>query len=375
MKRFTDGAEARPSLTNVHTCAYRGLLVGPKHVVPPDAEDYGHGALPAPVGCNHLVCERCGADVRSAVGHPHAQRFDIEEAYAAPDLARLPYMHAGPAEIQFFRFYLCRCSTTMEGGWRRLEREPDVDLPELHWWCGGHPPQAVPGTCAGVEIHVNTPFMELARKNLTGWTPPGARADERNVPGAWLRRLHARLLDTTLAERVPSAVVAALDTADANVLSGAIAFFDGFADSPDSDAIEALWDREKDGVLAQPDPRALNDETLASSAAVVIGTRALLGKPDGGRLREAAVRGSGRYMLRFLVHADPEWAVEHVVDIARHGGFREPIDVMYPLPEADRVRALRALVAADAVPREEALDYARTCLAEHEDLLTELERT
>ncbi len=100
----------------------------------------------------------------------------------------------------------------------------------------------------------------------------------------------------------------------------------------------------------------------------------MLAKPHGGRLREAALRGHARYTLRFLVYADPAWSVDHVVDLAKNGGFREPLDVMYPLPAQDRERALRTLVAANAVPREEALDYARTLLAEHEDLINELER-
>ena len=100
---------------------------------------------------------------------------------------------------------------------------------------------------------------------------------------------------------------------------------------------------------------------------------ALRGHDVGLRLREAAVRPTSRDVLTVMVRHDAEWAVDHAVEIARSGCLREPIDVMYPLPDRDAPRALRALVAAKLVTKDRALQYARNLLADQADLLSELE--
>ena len=121
-------------MSDLRFCPDGGFLVGPQFVIPEDLEEWGHGGLVERVGCNHLVCERCGAAVRQATGLlPHATRFDIEEAYAAPDLSNLPYMHAGPPETKFFRLYLCRCTMAIEGGAKAVSTERNADTPRLYW--------------------------------------------------------------------------------------------------------------------------------------------------------------------------------------------------------------------------------------------------
>lgn len=271
-------------------CGRDGLLVPANGTLPTEPEEYYHPGMFDAVGCSHLVCGRCGAAVRNATGLvPHGSRFDAEEAYAANDLARLPYMHAGPRESADFRFYLCRCMNVIVGRATALDAEPEGDEPRLPWKCAGHPDQAVPFVFCGVSIGRDTNFVDLVTRNFQGWAPDAARPLERRNAGMWINRLYARLLDTGLEGALGTAVSTLLTSTDVGLLGDALDFYLRYPLAAGADGLVALWDTEKDGRLTQVHPRAKGGQTLGAYVAIALGLRARQGVGDVGAFARACL--------------------------------------------------------------------------------------
>ncbi len=98
---------------------------------------------PPIIGCNHLVCGNCGADVRYADSRSITSNYPpakvaIEELYASSDPGSSSMLDAAPLHRQS-RAYFCRCNWAAVdlGGTKSIG---DIDAP---WECGGHEPKVV----------------------------------------------------------------------------------------------------------------------------------------------------------------------------------------------------------------------------------------
>lgn len=113
-------------------------LVGLNHELPTDPAVAYTGSSPV-FGCNHLVCDRCRAEVRHA-DHRVTKSKDpppaptIEALYDSSDPGSSPLLINGPLHHES-RAYFCRCdwAAVHLGGMKSLG---SIDAP---WSCGGHP--------------------------------------------------------------------------------------------------------------------------------------------------------------------------------------------------------------------------------------------
>jgi hypothetical protein len=395
-------------------CWRSGWLVGPGASIPEEPEEFTHPGMLERIGCNRLVCKRCRARVREGVGFLACggTRAQLEAAHAAPDWTTAPGLASGTAQAARSRLYLCRCDAEpveapidLEAIFTTAEGEEYRTPP---WACAGHPRRRIPFELGGIRIEPATSFAELVPRCFSGWAPEGARERERAEPAAWLHRLYASLLDTGLEERVARAVAPLLDGEDRALLRGALGFYRSFPEAPGFERVLALWDRARQGVLAEVVPgdaeratfAGLAFEALAAGAArgdagAIARIRALLGgslddlvplgpapsKGRGGRgredrgraaAREASVERLGGRLLRLLAERDQDWLAEHVAEVARaavrSGVVSDPFDVLFPISVAVDRRLdemVLSLVAEGIASRERAAEFAHTCMGAH----------
>ncbi len=97
------------------------------------------------IGCNHLVCSDCGADVRHADSRSITSNYPpskdlIEALYASSDPTSSTYLDATPVN-RLSRAYFCRCN------WASVDLGGTKSLGaiEAPWECGGHEPCATAG--------------------------------------------------------------------------------------------------------------------------------------------------------------------------------------------------------------------------------------
>lgn len=117
------------------------LLVGLDNELPTDPSVAYCGGEP-PLGCNHLVCADCGADVRHADSRSITSNYRpaevaLEELYESSDPGSSPLLDGRPLHADS-RAYFCRCQWAAVdlGGEKSVG---DVDAP---WECGGHEPRS-----------------------------------------------------------------------------------------------------------------------------------------------------------------------------------------------------------------------------------------
>jgi hypothetical protein len=119
-------------------CA-EAILVGLDHELPADPA-VAYSGKPPFIGCNHLVCENCGAvvrhaDSRSTSSNYSPPRDELERLYESNDPASSPLLEGGPLHRES-RAYFCRCD------WRAVNVGGELfcDLIDQPWKCGGHQP-------------------------------------------------------------------------------------------------------------------------------------------------------------------------------------------------------------------------------------------
>ncbi len=113
-------------------------LVGLLNELPTDPSIAYAGESPV-FGCNHLVCDRCGAVVRHADRRATTSNYPpprptIEALYDSPDPASSPLLNAAPVH-EDSRAYFCRCDWA-SADLGRIKSLGDI---EARWGCGGHP--------------------------------------------------------------------------------------------------------------------------------------------------------------------------------------------------------------------------------------------
>ncbi|MCA9522598.1 MAG: hypothetical protein KC609_16585 [Myxococcales bacterium] len=122
-------------------CDEGGYVVSSAEPIPDEPRAYDDGRGPDRIGCNQLVCIRCGAVVRNAPHFdlPNNFGFDAKAAYESADWHSVPGLEHRPESV--VRLYVCHC---------HVERifAPTACVPEFEdplfshfipWKCGGHP--------------------------------------------------------------------------------------------------------------------------------------------------------------------------------------------------------------------------------------------
>jgi len=406
-----------PNLSaDLHFCRFRGWLVGPDSEIPAEPHERCARGLLEPIGCNHLVCGRCGARVRDGVGllahggTPAQRAAARAAAYAALGGAGAAGLASGTEQALRFRHYLCRCDDEAIEAPMHLE-EPCTTSEGLEyrtppWACAGHPARRIPFTHCGLLIDEGTGFDALVDRVLRGWVPEGARPAERLRPQAWLHRLHTHLLGTTLEDRVARAMARFVDGDDPALLRAALRFYQSFPAAAGYDRVLSLWDRGREGILRESAPADPPGEPLAMAAfeALAAGVeqgvaeatarvRALLGKPlddlvphaakpARGRKRakgarrpvnhKAAVEHLGGRILRLLAGRDAAWVADNAVGVAeaaaRSRAVRTPFDVAHTISVMDDTRldeVVPALVSAGLATPARAAEFVRSCMGGH----------
>jgi hypothetical protein len=113
-------------------------LVAPPREIPSDP---GVANTDDPVvGCNHLVCENCGADIKYVDGRSTTSNYapvasDLEELYQSLRPETSPLFDSAPLHADS-RTYFCRCDWYAVNLSAR-RRVDDIGQP---WKCGGHDP-------------------------------------------------------------------------------------------------------------------------------------------------------------------------------------------------------------------------------------------
>lgn len=112
-------------------------LVSLEYELPTDPSVAYDGGDPI-VGCNHLVCRRCGAEVRHADHRAVPQLYppeNLKDLYESPAPESSPLLDARPLHKDS-RAYFCRCS------WYGCELAGGKDtetMDDHEWRCAGHP--------------------------------------------------------------------------------------------------------------------------------------------------------------------------------------------------------------------------------------------
>lgn len=158
-------------------------LVGLDHEIPSDPSVAYDGTSPI-IGCNHIVCDRCGAVARHVDGRVKTSNYPPPAAvalalYESSDPASSPLLGNGPLHAKS-RAYLCRC----DWGDVHLGGVKSLGSIDAMWGCGGHdddpnaakkavpPPQVVPPPQAVAQPPMLRLFAQTSRPHAQPSSPP-----------------------------------------------------------------------------------------------------------------------------------------------------------------------------------------------------------
>lgn len=118
----------------------KAFLVSLERELPADPSIAYEGRPPV-IGCNHLVCRKCGAvvrhvDHRSVTGKLPPVADEIRALYESPTPEQSPLLNSAPLH-DTSRAYFCRCdwAAVNISGSQRVD-----DLDHQDWACAGHEP-------------------------------------------------------------------------------------------------------------------------------------------------------------------------------------------------------------------------------------------
>lgn len=270
-------------------CPPRGALVKPQIWLPVEPFDYAW----AQFGCNQLGCGACGQRVRSSVDH-----------------------------ARHCRHYECACQSRDEYGFHLLGADDGRDRAfESAWRCGGHPPLMLPTTLDGVAVPARDSFDEVVARTLLDppFVAPGFESSE-----FWIVRLHHLVPEADQKSAIGRAVAARLSGEDPRLVEAAIGFFFLSPEAAGAERLAEVAASQRLHLLSTPAPGdpefSLYDRFLEA-----IGARLTLpvdvqkvDEPALDVARGALLRGEAAEEMIFAVaDHDPQWLVDHVVEIVR----------------------------------------------------------
>jgi hypothetical protein len=110
------------------------MLVGADEAIPSDPRTYYQSGGPL-IPCSHLVCGKCGADVRHFDGYQLKRDLlsgdEFGQLAATTDPNQFPLLRK--ASVPTIRFYFCKCFNFYTAGAVSAPSRDDCD-----WACAGH---------------------------------------------------------------------------------------------------------------------------------------------------------------------------------------------------------------------------------------------
>jgi hypothetical protein len=293
----------------VHRCVPDAWLRGASHPMPKEPSAFDWPDRKPPLGCNHMVCLDCKAEVKWQDGYRLPLDWDHRERVPA----RAMKMHSSEEWLDVdgiesepeYRLYTCRCfyhslwDVTLTFNPDRMDTTapPSRNLP---WTCAGHPPLELPVVVAGRSIG---DAAALAAAVVDAAKDP---AQASQVLDLYFRTHHGSL------EAVVPDALARAAAGPAPLAPALKALFETETRlAPLSGFVEELVKYQRG--LAPPDP-----ERRAQLVDVL--TSAVWQRPSGGvetgileMLRDEALGGvtTSAQLRMFEVH-DREWLVAHV---------------------------------------------------------------
>lgn len=142
-------------------CVPDAWVIGAKNSVPTDPTEFDWFERRPPLGCSHMICLRCKAEVRSRAGllldldgeHPDWAAKYLAQLQSTEDWSTIRGIKPHPKS----RLYACNCFYHSEFSLSRTfnpesfdeHGEPSRNLP---WTCAGHPSLALPTQVDGRNI-------------------------------------------------------------------------------------------------------------------------------------------------------------------------------------------------------------------------------
>lgn len=308
-------------------CNTGGYLVSADYWLPTDPRDYyrawyGVGSI----GCNHLVCPRCGETVRHAL--------------------------EGTS-----RRYQCACEAHEERRWTQLDTSSESDPdPVPPWRCAGHPTFVPPGMFAGIEVRASVDWSAIVAAHIVETTNLHPRIDR--IPGFTLTRLY-QVLDRSDDQRALATAVGSLGGDASLPARQAVAlFFVLNIAAPGFEQVLDAWRAEParyDGHPAAFGPDAQLETNLLEAIAVRIARKDPCADAALKTWRWAALRGTGLGVhLDSAPLIDTQWTAEHVeqlLELAPVDWMRIVISIHVEFP-LRLVPGLRRAIAEGHATRE-----------------------
>ena len=353
----------RSSVTDLSFCPDGGWLVSEAPVPDDPADHWTHGVGDV-FGCNRLVCQSCGAQVRSA---PHRGPVKTLGAEQLTELADTEDLSSSPLleKAYFQRLYVCRCTSFVEDE-RRLVQDSDRDAFDvvLPWACGGHPASTLPVDAEGLTLSADTDWDAVVRQVFDGEGPGGDHVSWNELPASWLGRLYFRLRGLPEAAALSRAISAGLESDRPEDVGSALLFFRWWPHAAGSEKVIDLAERAG-GTSVYSCP--LRDMSTPESPAITLGSQARASETVDDRLlthlRAAAIStedgvvGSGRFepLLKALAMHDADWLARNAPDVAAGEAHRANALLRELRDQDDDARVLAAGTALAGAGQAEAV--------------------
>ena len=350
-------------MRGVNRCVPDGWVLGASRPLPAEPSDFDWPDRKPPVGCNHLVCIQCNAEVRSQVGYRLPLDWTNRKAVAeratqmqtTDDWSKVVGIESHP----HFRLYTCRCfhhslfgvALTFDPDNRDMEGNPTRNLP---WTCAGHPP---------LELPVQLGDRSLPDAAALAVAVVAAAQDARQadlVLGVHFRTEHGSL------ETIGLDALAKAAAGPAPLAPALKALFESQSQiAPVSSFLEELMRSQRGISRSEPARRAQLVDVLTS---------AVLQRPSGvvetgtlEMLRDEALQGvTTSAQLRMFELLDGEWLVAHVAELLatspdRAGAIlaRAGRAMLFASDRAAAMRTLTALAHKTGVPAERLVAQAQ----------------
>ncbi len=350
-------------MTALNRCVPDGWVVGAASELPVEPSDFGWPDRKPGVGCNHLVCLHCKAELKSQVGF-HLE-LDWEHRERVTERAILMHTSEDWSRIdgikteKDFRLYTCRCfhHAVFQG---QLTFDPDsinVDgstTRHLPWTCAGHPALTLPVTFGDRTV----PDIEALSAVVVDAATDSAKAGV--VLGLYWRSQHGSL------EAIVQETLQRVAVGPQPLSSGLKALFEAQTRlAPLNSFFEELI-RYQVGIAR---PEANRREQLVDILASSIWQRPS-GMPEVGTLqilRDESLAGfATSSQLRMFEALDREWLMAHADELLaknsdRAGGIlvRAGRVMLFDPDRAAAMRTLTALARKTGVPAERLVAQAQ----------------
>lgn len=283
--------------SGLNYCIGGGYVVGVGYTLPDDPTQYNSIEHDI-VGCNNLVCGKCGAKLRSIAGFSVEPPPTVQtrQVYDEQDWSAAGWLETAPGA----RTYVCRCHSLLE-----LRARPSNQLQEVSgilWECAGHEPSPLPLEIDGHEITRFTDIPKLLRNAAT-------RAITLPVS-----KIYAHLRGTPLQASIERAIQTFLTDEDPTVRRIALGFYWGHPNAAGAASVLALAEGDRALFRGVPDEALSEGKDLEARLMLTLGSLWMSGVVDEERARaqlraEAQKPGRLRPTLASLAAKDTEWLI------------------------------------------------------------------